>query len=420
MLRPGAWRLLAALAAVNVLSYVDRQILAALAPLLIADLGLTRAQVGLLIGPAFIVVFALSTIAMSVLADRGSRTRLVAAGLAAWSAATALAGTASGLVSLAAWRALVGVGEGVLAPSALAMLADRFPPARLGFANGVFYAGIPVGFALSFALAGWLAPWLGWRACFALLGLLGLAAVALVWRMEDPSQRRSAALSAAEAPYAPALSRLRQALTCEPSLPLLILGATALAYTSAASQHGITWLVQERGFPYRRAAWLSALVIAVAGLAGNLAIGALSDRARRISAASRLRALLAMGLPALLLTAGFYTAPPSSPLFFVCWVAAQAWLLGWYGPVVAAIQELAAPESRATVIGFTLMTVNVLGVAVGAWLTGVIGDRTSLTHGLLVSVGVGVVGLALIVLASMRLGSATSWARAAGAGAGRP
>src|SRR5512139_4223824 len=135
----GAVRMVAALTALHLLSFVDRALLVALAPLVMADLGLSRAQLGLLIGFAFIAVFALGTLTVGVLADRWPRPRIVAGGLATWSVATALTGTAGGFAPLAAWRALVGVGEAGLTPSALSMLGDRMPPARLGLANGVFY-----------------------------------------------------------------------------------------------------------------------------------------------------------------------------------------------------------------------------------------------------------------------------------------
>jgi MFS family permease len=168
------WRLVAALAGLNVLSFVDRQLLAAVAPVLIDELGLSRAQIGLLIGVAFILVYSLGTLGAGALADRVSRPRLMAGGLAAWSAATALTGTASGFASLAVWRSLVGIGEATLPAPALAMIGDRVPPQRLGLASGIFYAGIPVGFAVSFALAGAVVPAFGWRACFLALGVAGL------------------------------------------------------------------------------------------------------------------------------------------------------------------------------------------------------------------------------------------------------
>jgi len=406
MAERGAWRTVAALAGLNVLSYLDRQLLAALAPLLIADLGLSRAQIGLLVGFAFMAVYAVGTLGGGVLADRESRPRLVAAGLGAWSAATALTGVASGFASLAAWRAVVGVGEAALPPTALSMIGDRVPPARVGFANGLFYAGIPTGFALSFALAGAVAPRFGWRVCFLGLGAAGLLAVGLVWRMPDPP-RRGVGSRGPLGRGASVLAALRVFVE-RPALLFVVLGGTLLVYASAASQHVITWLVQERGFPFARAAFLSAAVVLVAGLAGNLGIGALTDRARRHHTGSRLLALAALGALGLAAAAVFYRVPPASALFFPAWFLAQAWLFGWYGPLVAAVDEMAPPGLRASVIGLCLLVVNLVGVGSGAYVTGLLGDRTSLTAGLswsLVPAAGGVVLIALVGLAAFRDGA---------------
>jgi MFS transporter, Spinster family, sphingosine-1-phosphate transporter len=401
---PGSpWRLLAALTALNVLSYVDRQLLAAVAPLLIEDLGLSRAQIGLLLGFAFILVYAAGTLVVGLLADRRSRPRLIAGGLAAWSAATALTGTATSFAPLAVWRALVGIGEATLPPAALAMIGDRVPAARVGFANGVFYAGIPVGFAVSFALAGVVAPALGWRACFFGLGVAGLFAVWLVWRMADPP-RRGGAVPVHSGGVATA-AQVGRALLARPSLLLLILAGTLLVYASAASQHAITWLVEERGFTFQRAAFYSAALVLVAGLAGNLGIGALTDRAWRQNPGARLVALAALGALGLAAALVFYRALPDSGLFLPAWLLAQAWLLGWFGPLLAAIDEMAPPGLRASVIGFALLFANGLGVGAGAYVTGLVGDRYGLTAGLswsLVPAAVGVVLVVLVGLAQKR------------------
>jgi predicted MFS family arabinose efflux permease len=400
MAERGAWRLLAALTALNVLGYVDRQLVAALAPVLIAELGLSRADIGLLIGPVFVVVYAFGTLALGAAADRWRRPRIIAGGLAAWSGATALTGTASGFATLALWRSLVGVGEATLPPTAVSMLGDRFPASRLGFATSVYYAGIPVGFACSLALAGWLVPRLGWRACFYVLGLLGLAAVALVWRMADPP--RGGGPAAADAAGETTARRLRRAFADEPTLALLIAGATLLTYASASSQHLVTWLVQERSFAYSRAAYMASAVVLGAGLAGNLAIGALTDAARRRHAGGRLAAFVFLGTLSLAATTAFYLLPAASPFFLAAWLVAQAWTLGWYGPMLAAIHERAPAGSRATVVGFGLMAINLVGVGAGPWVTGAIGDRAGLTTGLVASVAVGAVGLGLVGLVALR------------------
>jgi len=396
---PDARRLIGAVASLNVLSYVDRQLLVALAPLLMADLGLSRAQIGLLVGVSFIAVFALGTLVVGALADRWHRPRLIALGLGVWSAATALTSLASGMASLAACRALVGIGEAALPPTALSMLGDRIPFKSMGLASGVFYAGIPVGFGLSFALAGLVGPWLGWRVCFLGLGTAGLAASLLVLRLPDPLRRGTA--PAASGPRGGARETWR-AVTERPSILVLIGAGALLAYASASSQHAITWLVEERGFDFSRAAFWSAIVITTAGLAGNLAIGAITDRARRRHPAGRALALAVVSVAGLGAAAAFYRLPPASPRFLPSWFVAQAFLLGWYGSLLAAIDERAPAGQRATLIGGALLIVNLAGVATGPFVTGYVGDRAGLTYALLSSLVPGLAGAALLALLGLR------------------
>jgi predicted MFS family arabinose efflux permease len=398
-IQPSAWGLLAALTALNVLSYVDRQLVVTLAPLLMAELGLSRAQVGLLVGASFIVVYALVTLPFGAASDRTSRPRLIALGLAVWTIGILLSAAASGFWSLALLRGLVGVGEAALAPAALSMLGDRFPRDRLGLASGVFYTGVPLGFAISFALAGWIGPWLGWRACFLVLGAIGLGAVAAVMGLSDPPRRGVSPGPQARPPGAVRVRSLARALAERPTLLLISLAGAALAFASSASQHTITWLVQDRGLPYAHAAFLSAAILLVAGLAGNLAIGAVTDAWRRRRRDGRLLGLAVLGTIGLSSSAVFYRLSPMSPLFVPCWFLTQAWMMGWFGALLAALDERAPPELRATVLGFALLTLNLLGVAVGPWVTGLIGDRASLTSGLLASLVVGACGLVALAFA---------------------
>jgi MFS family permease len=395
-----AWGLLAALTALNVLSFVDRQLVVTLAPLLMADLGLSRAQIGLLVGASFIVAFAGLNLVMGKASDRLSRPRLIAGGLGVWSVATALTSVGRGFLDLVLLRAAVGVGEATLSPTALSMLTDRFPSSRLGFASSVFYAGIPIGFGLSFLLAGWIGPWLGWRACFVFLGAGGLVAIAAVASMRDPRRPGPAGATGATPEGRGSARGLLANLVERPSILLLSLAGALFAFTSAASQHTITWLVEDRGFPYRNAAFLSAAVVAGAGLLGSLLLGAASDRARRRHPAGRLVVGAVQAALALALNAVFYSTSPSSPLFVPLWFAGQLWMVGWFGPLFAALSEVSPPAERGAVLGFGLLTVNLLGVATGPWVTGLIGDRASLTAGLRVSLVVGALGLLPLLAAA--------------------
>ena len=184
-----AWLLLALLTTLNVLNFVVRQLIPSLAPLLMADLGLTRAQIGSLIGFAFVVVYSLVGLVLGVVSDRWPRRRLVAGGLTIWSAMTMVSGAARSYAGLAVPRLFCGLGQAALTPAALAMLGDVFPVHRLGLASGIYYAGLPIGTGLSLGLASWIAPRYGWRACFYVVGAAGLAAVALVAFAREPARR---------------------------------------------------------------------------------------------------------------------------------------------------------------------------------------------------------------------------------------
>ena len=389
-----AWALLGLMAGFNVLNFVDRQLIGSLAPLLIADLHLTRAQIGLLAGFAFVVCYTVAGMALGIAADRWSRRAIVAAGVSMWSAMTAVSGAARGFAHLAAARVFVGVGQATLTPAALSMLADAFPPTRLGLATGIYYAGLPAGTALSLVIAGFVAPRFGWRACFYALGFIGVLAAALLWTVREPLRRGAEAVGrpGGGAGHAASLGAiagdLRRALRERPAFGLTVLGAACLAYGSAAAIHGVTWLVEERGFAFETAAYTAGLVTVTAGLVGNVAGGLAADWCARRWRGGRSWSLVGLTLFFAPFSAAFYLLPSSSAFFYLCWFFSSASTVAYFGPVFSSIQEVAPARVSSSAVAFALLVMNLAGVGPGSWLTGVIGDAASLTAGLAVSVAV--------------------------------
>jgi MFS family permease len=402
-----AWLLLGMMTALNVLNFVDRQLIASLAPLLIADLGLSRSQIGLLVGFAFVVFYTLVGMVLGVAADRWSRRAIIAWGVGLWSVMTALSGAARGFIHLAVPRVFVGVGEATLTPAALSMLGDAFPARRLGLATGIYYAGLPIGTALSLGVAGWAAPRFGWRVCFYAFGVIGLAVVALLFTVREPARRaagssRTQASGATSPTLGAIVHGLRTALAERPSLGLVMLGGAALAYGSAAALLGVTWLVQERGFAFATAAYTAGLMVVTAGFIGNLAGGWVADWCARRWRGGRSWSLVLMTLFFAPFSVGFFLLPASSPLFYVCWFFSSASTVAYFGPVFSAVQELAPAHVRSSVVAFALLVMNMLGVGPGPWITGMIGDRASLTMGLMSSVGVSALSVVAFAAAARR------------------
>ena len=410
-----AWALLGLLTALNILSWVDRQIIPALAPLLIAELGLSSAQIGLLYGYAFILCFIMAGAVLGPLADRVHRPRLIAAGLGVWSLFTGLSGLAQSFAQLAGARLMVGIGEATLTPASLAMLSDRFPAEWRARTAGIFAMGLPIGTGFSLIVAGLLAPRYGWRTCFFVLGVVGVAAALAVAFVTDPraGPRRAevGGRSSMEAACTRPIGATRpvhdfvRVLGTSPALLLTIIGGAVVTFSTAATIHVLTWLVRDRGFEFRRAAIMAGGIYALAGAIGNVAGGWFADACAARWRGGRLWSLVitqALLVPPTLLF--FWSAPGSVP-FYVGWVVSSLRGTIWYGPLYAATQDLAPPHARATAVAFLMLAINLLGAGPGPWIAGAIGDRVSLTTGLVVTTWAGMLAIVPFALAARHSGS---------------
>ena len=368
----------------NVMNFVDRQLLASFANWIVPDLGLTNTQFGLLTGLIFIFFYSVAGVFMGVLADRVNRTRLIAAGLALWSALTALSGMAKGFVSLAIPRLFIGVGESIMTPTAMSLLADRFPSSRLGFASGVYYMGVPIGVAMSLFVVAYLEPVLGWRGCFYALGGLGLVLAAIMFFMKETprrheveAQKRQAETEAAaiERPSVKEmLAILVAAFKRSPALLMTVLGGVAFHFVLGAATFEQLWFVQERGFDRTEIAELSGWLAFAGGIAGNLFGGAGGDMFLRRTGMGRPMFLFWIMLILTPISLYYRIVEPTS-MFFLFGIFIGYFQLGcFYGPTFATVQELVPPQIRGTVVAFYILSLNFFGLGLGVTGGGIFVD----------------------------------------------
>ena len=152
---------------VNAVNIFDRQALGAILEPLRHAFQLSDTQLGAL-PTVFTIVYAVAGLPLARLADRGSRRRLLAGGVAVWTGLTALGGLAANYWMLLATRLGVGIGEAVCAPTATSWIGDLVPAERRARAMAGFMMAVPVGVMLSFAITGPAAQAYGWRAALAL------------------------------------------------------------------------------------------------------------------------------------------------------------------------------------------------------------------------------------------------------------
>lgn len=372
----------------NVMNFVDRQLLASFANWIVPDLGLTNTQFGLLTGLIFIFFYSVAGVFMGVLADRVNRTRLIAAGLALWSALTALSGMAKGFVSLAIPRLFIGVGESIMTPTAMSLLADRFPASRLGFASGVYYMGVPIGVAASLFVVAYLEPLLGWRGCFYALGGVGLVLAAIMFFMKETPRRHEVEALAKERAkegdetrseierptVKEMLAILIQAFKSSPALLMTVLGGVAFHFILGAATFEQLWFVHERGFDRTEIAELSGWLAFAGGVAGNLFGGVGGDWFLRKTGMGRPMFLFWIMLILTPISLYYRVVEPTT-VFFMFGIFFGYFQLGcFYGPTFATVQELVPPQIRGTVVAFYILSLNFFGLGLGVTGGGIVVD----------------------------------------------
>src|SRR5258707_12128725 len=198
--------------AINLLNFFDRQLPGALAEPIRKEFHLSDTALGLL-GTVATLMYALVGLPLGRLADKWSRTRLIAIGTAAWSLLTAASGLAQNYAQLFASRLGVGLGEATCAPAGQSLIGDLFPPHQRARAMGIFMLGLPAGLSLAYFSAGAIGAAFGWRAAFLFACIPGLLFAWLALKIREPARgdfdaaRSSAATDAAvKSPYAAVLT----------------------------------------------------------------------------------------------------------------------------------------------------------------------------------------------------------------------
>jgi predicted MFS family arabinose efflux permease len=165
---------------VMIFNIVDRTITSILLDDIKKELALSDRQLGILLGPAFAVVYTIASLPIAHWADHGVRRSIVALGLLAWSAATAATALVGNFGHLLAARMAVGIGEAAGSAPSQSMITDYVPAERRARALSVVSIGAIAGLAVGQIAGGWLGEWYGWRAAFVIVGLPGIAVAILV------------------------------------------------------------------------------------------------------------------------------------------------------------------------------------------------------------------------------------------------
>jgi MFS family permease len=373
-----AYRLLFFLTLLNLLNFVDRQLIASFANFIVPDLGLTDTQYGFLTTVPFIVFYSIAGLFMGVLADMVNRPKLIAFGVVLWSVFTALTGAAKGFISMALPRMFIGVGESILTPTSMSLLSDSFPSKRMGFAAGFYYMGVPIGVGVSLLIAGYLGESLGWRNCFYLLGfiglLLGLCALLFKDRKRKSVTSEENSNNLSKETTVNIVNTLIKALKTSSALRFTIMAGVFYHIVLGASGFEQLWLVQERGYERSEIAQLVGWIGVFAGLTGNLVGGILSDWWQENTDQGRPMFLFWLALITLPIGIFYRFVEPGTFIFWTGIVIGYFQLGCFFGPTFSTVQELVPENIKATVVSFYILTLNLIGLTIGSLGGGLCAD----------------------------------------------
>lgn len=358
------------LTALNLLNYVDRNVLFAVQPLVQDEFHLTNSQIGYLTS-AFLGFYMVAAPFVGPLADRYSRKLIIVLGAVFWSGLTLLTALTHNYTELLIRHTLVGVGEATFVTIAPTFVADLFAEEKRGRILGVFYLAIPVGSAAGYLLGGHLAPTHGWRFPFYIAAAPGFLLAFLVLFLKEPERGQFDSLK--ETPERGTVLGLAR----NPAFLTSTLGMAAMTFSLGGIQVWMPkFLYSERHYTLEAANFAFGIIIVIDGIVAALAGGWLGDYLLKrwkssyylISAASML-----LGIP-VMIVALFTKGPLMIPAIGV----AAFFLLLNTAPLNAAVINSVGAHIRATALAVNIFIIHILGDVPSPTLMGWVADKRSL------------------------------------------
>ena len=352
-----------ALFAMNLLDYLDRNILTSIRDQIRADIPMSNFRWGLL-PSIFLVSYSLISPLMGWMGDRYKRTWLLAGGVGVWSLATLGTGLARDYGHLALARSFLGIGEatyGVIAPT---ILLDLFSREQRSKMLSAFYLAMPIGAALGVMLGPYMAETIGWHRAFFLVGAPGMVAAVVALFLPDPVRGASEAIDPKRLleHEKAGVSRADYVdLMVNSSYTYTVFGMCAYTFAIGGLLIWIpNYLFGTRGFEQKTAGLALGAVTFAAALVGMMVGGWLSDRLAK----TRPGALFVVPGIAMIASIPFVVIAlfsKSAPIIYAAMFAAETLMFVNTGPCNAIIANVVQPNLRAAAYAISFAAVHFLG-----------------------------------------------------------
>ncbi len=380
--------IVAALAFALLLSdYMSRQVLSAVFPMLKADWALSDSQLASLTSVVALMV-GLLTFPLSLLADRWGRVRSLVIMAVVWSIATLGCAIASNYEQMLAARFFVGVGEAAYGSVGIAVVLSVFSSRMHSSLSGLFMAGGSFGSVVGVSLGGVIAVNLGWRWSFIAMAVLGLILVAIFWVVV--TEARLAKYAVHDEPVAPSdrsaasapVIRVRvSTLFTNPAVWCAYLAGGFQMFTAAVL---LSWMPsffnRYYGMALDKAAGAAAIIVLLVGT-GMVVCGIVTDRVSRTNPARKWLTAVVFCTISLVALGVAFRMGTGAPQLILLGIGAF-FSAGCSGPTAAMVASLTHESVRSSALGTLTIANNVLGLALGPFVIGILADRLGLLESL--------------------------------------
>ncbi len=362
--------MLAVLTGLNILNYVDRNILFAVQSEIQKEFVVSKAEIGVLTS-AFFFTYIFAAPLVGWMGDRFPRKNIVVFGIIIWSGFTLLTWFTHDYWQLLIRHAIVGIGEASYATIAPTLIADSFPLAKRGRMLSIFFLGLPVGSAVGYFAGGLIGYHWGWRMPFMIAGIPGFLLALLLWMLPEPPRGQTEEI---------APSNVRSTLSGllrNGAFVIVSLGMASYTFAVGGMQVWIpTFLVQLRGMNLQTANIVFAIILGFNGVFATLLGGWLGDRwLKKYFGAYYSFSGIAMLVAVPFMVLAIYTKGKMMlPAIFV----AVFLLLVGTGPSNAALVNSVGPQIRSTALAVNVFIIHLLGDAFSPAVIGRIADWKSL------------------------------------------
>jgi len=379
--RAYAWVVFALMFCLLLSDYMSRQAINALFPILKVQWQMSDTQLGSISGVVPLAVGVL-TLPFSIVADRWGRVKSIALMAAMWSLATLGCAMASSYHEMFIARIFVGIGEAAYGSVGIAMLMGIFPKHLRSTIAGGFTSAAAFGSVLGVSLSGIIATHFGWRWSMGLMAIFGFVLVIIYYLVV--TEKKLARANPDNAGGTPVRGQVQLSPRAFLS-GLFPSRSVTCAYLGGALQIFIqgtlfVWLPSYLnrcwGMPVSKAAVVAAGLVLVSGV-GQLLCGVLTDRMSRNSSVNRWNmAICYCLLLGTLLEIAFRLPPGNLQLAFLA--PAVFFLASSFSTCGPLIAGATSPSIHGSAFATMALFNNILGLAAGPFLTGVIADAVGL------------------------------------------